>query len=221
MSSLLPVVSVLNWSIPPIRAMRLPTFCLQFPRLLVAADADGRQRLGCVAAVGDDQLLDAPRPAAGVVGDRETELVQRIVHLAVVGQAELPVQLGRDDRGGGGAAARLDQVELGALHRLDELQLLLEQNVQQRMDPVRPVDRRVDQLGDVVQAGRVLPAAGLVAPDEAAQDAGVADLGPSACAIGAWSSGGTGMYLRISSMSSSCLIRYSVIQVVLRSPAVL
>ena len=54
---------------------------------------------------------------------------------------------------------------------------LTEQNVQQRVHPVRPVHRRVNELGDIVQAGRMLPAARLVAPHESAQDAGVADLG--------------------------------------------
>ena len=66
----------------------------------------------------------------------------------------------------------------------------------------------------------MLPAARLIAPDEPAQDARVADL-VVRLAIGGRMSSGTGMYLRIRSISSSCLIRYSVIHVVLRSPAVL
>ena len=88
------------------------------------------------------------------------------------------------------------------------------------MHPVGIVEGPEDQVLDVHQAAGVLPAPGLVAPDEAAQDAGVADrvVGP---ADGAGSSRGTGMYFSISSTSSCRLIRYSVIQVVMRLPPVL
>ena len=42
----------------------------------------------------DDVLLDPLRPAAGVVGDLESMLVQGVVHLPVVRQAEGAVEFG-------------------------------------------------------------------------------------------------------------------------------
>ena len=42
----------------------------------------------------DAAEFDADRAAAGVVGDEEAQRVQRVVHLAVIRQAEFPVQLG-------------------------------------------------------------------------------------------------------------------------------
>ncbi len=135
----------------------------------------GDERLGGVGPVGDDQVQDVHHAAAGVVRRHVPSVVERIVHLAVIGQTELAVQLRRDHRVAGGAAAGLDQVELGALQRLlDEPQLLVQQDLHEPMRPSRGCrwprgsDRRVHQ------AAGVLPAAGLIAPDEAAQDARVA-----------------------------------------------
>jgi len=98
------------------------------------------------------------------------------MNLAVVGQAELAVQLGRDHRVAACATARLDEVKLRARQRLlDKAQFALEQGAEEPMDPVGMVYALHDQLLLRHQAAGMLPAAGLVAPDETAQNPGLTD----------------------------------------------
>jgi hypothetical protein len=66
------------------------------------------------------------------------------------------------------------------LHGLDETQLLLEKDAEEFVDPIRFVETAQDQLLRIDEAGGVLPAAGLISPDEPAQNSLISEavIGP-------------------------------------------
>ena len=134
---------------PPIMATRAGEGLADLGRLGDVAAAAGRgERLRGVGA-------RCRRSGPGCASSRRRcgrwsirpDVVQGLVHLPVVGQAELAVQLGRDHRVARRPAAGLDQVELRPAQRLlDEPQLLLQQDLQQPVHPVGVLEGLEDQL---------------------------------------------------------------------------
>lgn len=80
----------------------------------VAADAGRAERFTGVAAVGRDVIENRHHAAAGVIHDRQPDLVQRRNHSPVVRHAELVEHRRADHRRTGRAAAVFDQVKLCA-----------------------------------------------------------------------------------------------------------
>ena len=62
---------------------------LKVPGLLVATHADRGQGFGCVSPGSDDQFLNSNGAAAGMIRYFKPDIMQGIMHLPVVWQAEI------------------------------------------------------------------------------------------------------------------------------------
>ena len=76
---------------PPDKRQAIIHFCCELPWLLIAADADRSQCLGNIAAVGNNHLFNSQCPAAGVVADLESQIVEAGVNFTIIGSAEFLV----------------------------------------------------------------------------------------------------------------------------------